>query len=187
MGAETYICVTWRGLLSPAEFYRWIVHWWTLSCCEKFSFSVQLPNYGNLDDACSHVLSHLVVSESLWPHRLQPAQVPLVHGIFQARILEWVAISSSRGSSCPRDQACVSCVGRQTFHHWATWEATWIMITRIPQYLVAVLRGQGRSQMEIGLGDFWGSECSLSLPGGLLGLFTFVGPHPSPCSETHFH
>ena len=33
-----------------------------------------------------------------------------VHEIFQARILEWVAISSSRGSSRPRDQTCVSCI-----------------------------------------------------------------------------
>ena len=33
-----------------------------------------------------------------------------VHGILQARILEWVAISSSRGFSQPRDQTCVSCV-----------------------------------------------------------------------------
>ena len=32
------------------------------------------------------------------------------HGIFQARILEWVAISSFRGSSWPRDRAYVSCV-----------------------------------------------------------------------------
>ena len=31
-----------------------------------------------------------------------------VHGISQAGILDWVAISSSRGSSQPRDQACVS-------------------------------------------------------------------------------
>ena len=39
-----------------------------------------------------------------------------VHGIFQASILEWVAISSSGGSSRPRDQICVSyisCIGRQ--------------------------------------------------------------------------
>ena len=39
-----------------------------------------------------------------------------VHGILQARILEWVAISSSRGSSWPRDQTHVSgisCTGRQ--------------------------------------------------------------------------
>ena len=33
-----------------------------------------------------------------------------VHGIFQARILEWVAISSSRGSSQPTDRTRVSCV-----------------------------------------------------------------------------
>ena len=32
-----------------------------------------------------------------------------VHGILQARILEWVAISFSRGSSQPRDGTCVSC------------------------------------------------------------------------------
>ena len=39
-----------------------------------------------------------------------------VHGIFQARVLEWVAISSSRRSFWPRNQACVSCIsctGRQ--------------------------------------------------------------------------
>ena len=38
-----------------------------------------------------------------------------IHGIFQATILEWVAMPSSRGSLKPRDRACVSyisCVGR---------------------------------------------------------------------------
>jgi len=46
----------------------------------------------------------------LSPHGLQPASV---HGIFQARILEWVAISFSRGSSQPRDWTWVSrVVGR---------------------------------------------------------------------------
>ena len=43
-----------------------------------------------------------------------------VQGILQARILEWVAISSSRGSSQPRDQtyiSYVSCIGRQVLHH----------------------------------------------------------------------
>ena len=49
-----------------------------------------------------------------------------VHGIFQARILEWVAISYSRGSSWPRDQTRVSdisCIGRQILYISATWEA----------------------------------------------------------------
>ena len=40
-----------------------------------------------------------------------------VHGNFQARILEWVAISFSRGSSQPSDQTQVSCIGRQILHH----------------------------------------------------------------------
>ena len=38
-----------------------------------------------------------------------------VHGIFQARILDWVAISSSRGSALPRDRICVS-GGRQILY-----------------------------------------------------------------------
>ena len=40
-----------------------------------------------------------------------------VHGILQARILEWFAISSSRGSLRLRDQTCVSCIGRQILYH----------------------------------------------------------------------
>ena len=49
-----------------------------------------------------------------------------VHGVFQARILEWVAISPSRGSSWPRDRTCVSicfCIGRWILYHWATWDS----------------------------------------------------------------
>ena len=46
---------------------------------------------------------------TLRSHGLQPAR-PLFHGVFQARILEWVAISFSRGSPPPRDQTRVSCV-----------------------------------------------------------------------------
>ena len=43
-----------------------------------------------------------------------------VHGIFQARILEWVAISFSRGSSRPRDWTRVSCIVGRCFTLWAT-------------------------------------------------------------------
>ena len=45
-----------------------------------------------------------------------------VRGIFQARILEWVATSSSRGYSWPRDGTCVSFISRQILCHWAIWE-----------------------------------------------------------------
>ena len=40
-----------------------------------------------------------------------------IHGIFQARVLEWVAISFSRGSSQPRDQTLVSCFGRLVLYN----------------------------------------------------------------------
>ena len=43
-----------------------------------------------------------------------------VHGILQARMLEWVAISSSRGSSWPRDWTHLSCIGKRILYCWAT-------------------------------------------------------------------
>ena len=49
-----------------------------------------------------------------------------VHGILQARILEWVAMPSSRGSSSPRDWTCISYVswdGSEFFTTSTTWEA----------------------------------------------------------------
>ena len=48
-----------------------------------------------------------------------------IHAIIQARILEWVAISYSKGSSRPRDLICaprVSCIGRRILYHRTTWE-----------------------------------------------------------------
>ena len=48
-----------------------------------------------------------------------------VHGIFQARTLEWAVISYSRASSQPRDRthiSCISCIGRRILYCWATWE-----------------------------------------------------------------
>ena len=44
-----------------------------------------------------------------------------VHGILQARILEWVGIFSSRGSSQPRDWVCMSFMDGQMLYHWPTW------------------------------------------------------------------
>ena len=43
-----------------------------------------------------------------------------VHGILHARILEWVAVPFSRGSSQPRDQTQVSHIARGFFTSWAT-------------------------------------------------------------------
>ena len=62
--------------------------------------------------------SHSVVSDSLWPHGLY-----IVHGILQARILEWVAVPFSRGSSQPRDRTQVSRIAGGFFTTWAIREA----------------------------------------------------------------
>ena len=70
-------------------------------------------------DACVHAQSCLTLCNSM-------GCIPLgssVQGIFQARILEWVAISSSMGSSQPKDRthvSCISCIGRRILYHCAT-------------------------------------------------------------------
>ena len=73
----------------------------------------------------------VLMSNSLWPHKWSEVTQlycltlcnPMdcrppgssIHGIFQARILEWVSISFSRGSSWPRDRTWVSCIAGRLF------------------------------------------------------------------------
>ena len=58
-----------------------------------------------------------------------------IHGIFQARILEWVAISFSRGSSWPRDRTQVSCIAGGRFTIWATRKAQFIYLINFGIFL----------------------------------------------------
>ena len=62
--------------------------------------------------------SRSVLSASLWPHG------HTVHGILQARILEWVAIPFSRGPSPPRTRSQVSCTVGRFFNSWATYPSS---------------------------------------------------------------
>ena len=57
-----------------------------------------------------------VVSNCLWPHGPGCS----IHGIFQARVLEWVAFSFPRRSSWPRDRTQVSRIGGRRFTVWTT-------------------------------------------------------------------
>ena len=56
-----------------------------------------------------------------------PWTIYTVHGIVQARILEWVATSFSRGSSQPRDWNQISCTAGGFFTSWANREALYIL------------------------------------------------------------
>ena len=82
---------------------------------------------------------------------------PSVHGIFQTRILKWVAISFCRGSSRSRDQTSiswVSCIGTQILYH-CTWEANTTVKHFIPQekkkiyYLDSLLSKQTAPDMSL--------------------------------------
>ena len=67
-----------------------------------------------------------------------------VHGIFQARILEWLAIPFSRGSSQSRDRTQVSCIAGRFLTIWATKEAQVppIASTRVHMHWFLVLSSQ---------------------------------------------
>ena len=65
--------------------------------------------------------SRSVMSDSLQPHGPGSS----AHWIFQVRVLEWVAISFSTGSSQPRDRTWVSHIAGRCITSWTTREATW--------------------------------------------------------------
>ena len=81
--------------------------------------NVIFPSYiKDCEICCARMLScfsHVQLFATLWS---PPGSS--VHGIFQARIMDWVAIPSARGSSGPRDRTWVfyiSCIGRQLLYH----------------------------------------------------------------------
>ena len=65
-------------------------------------------------------LSHVQLFATPWT---VARQAPLFMGILQTKILEWITMLSSRGSSKPRDQTQVSCIAGGFFTIWATREA----------------------------------------------------------------
>ena len=81
----------------------------------------------------SPIFSTLQISEWVKLAPLCPTLCDLmdytVHGILQARILEWVAFPFSRGFSQPRDRIQVSCIAGGFFTSWATREAEQSMPT----------------------------------------------------------
>ena len=101
--------------------------WWKCSkigsgvgCTSLWVYQSYWPVYFKWEN-CMTYLNARVLSR-VWlfatPWTVAP-QAP-VCGIFQARILEWVAISFSRESSQPRDRTCISCTGRRILYHSAT-------------------------------------------------------------------
>ena len=76
----------------------------------------------NLEKRCVNVWKSLSCVQHFETLRTVARQAPLSMGILQARILEWVSISFSRGSSQPRDWTQVSHIAGELFTIWAIGE-----------------------------------------------------------------
>ena len=105
------------------------------------------------------------MSDSLRPIDCSPPGSS-AHGIFQARILEWVAMHFSRGSSWPTGWTrvpCVCCIGRLILYHCTTWEA---LVGTTAHLLVTVIWGWTIFLGEAGsLHNLMGAYIAGPLPG----------------------
>ena len=99
-----------------------------------------------------------------------------VHGILQARILEWVAISFSRGSSQHRSRTWVSRISRRVLYRWATWKTPWEPreTLKLPPCLAGPLSKKSREwEREAPIHSSFSSGKLKSLP---LGRGSLLGP-----------
>ena len=100
---ETGFCSFWTTLSPPLE-----------SHISSSYINISILQWYHSEQECKSgcVVSRVWVFVTLWS---VACQAPLSMGFFQARILEWVTISYSRGSSRPRDRIC-------TFLHLLHWQ-----------------------------------------------------------------
>ena len=108
--SESAALVRWNGPICP-HLTPW--KWAALAAYKWENINPQTDGvtftFHTILDACECLVSHVGLLAVSWT----VAQQDPVHGIFQARILEQVAISYSRRSSQTRDRTCLSCTG-----HW---------------------------------------------------------------------
>ena len=98
--------IYWAIIMCPAMFsVLWIQNWVSQA---RVPFSRRLSS-----SVC--VVSCFKSCPSLCDPMDSSQPGSSVHGILQARILEWVAMPSSRRSSSPRDQTCISCLAGRFF------------------------------------------------------------------------
>ena len=98
-------------------------NWTGISCISGRFFSSWTTREAHDSISSVQSLSCFFIFATPWTVAYQ---APLSMGILQAKILKWVAMLSSRGSSQPRDQthiSCISCIAGKFFTHWPTWEA----------------------------------------------------------------
>ena len=140
--------VSGSTFLKTAKRFHAIIAWDQVSWLRSLSKTGTGNKLGHIFKICFYKISSLWC-EVKWSHSvissLQPMDYSLPvssHGIFQARVLEWVDISFSRGSSLARDQTQVSHIAGTHFTVWATYcllcwlfSSPWEKFTLIPYHL----------------------------------------------------
>ena len=144
------VVLLWRTTFTPAEGRLWWPHLHSITSVKTVSKSgAVIDRYQRLELQNIFLGGHTSVHKRQWQKQMRGSRLASekscclvaqscltlcdvldcsppgssVYGISRVRILEWVAISFSRGSSWPRDWPCVSCIGRQVLYHWANREA----------------------------------------------------------------
>ena len=119
------------------------------------------------------MLLRSVVSDSAAPW-IVAHQAP-VHGILQARTLEWVAIPFPRGSSWPRDQTRVPCLAGRFLTIWATYVRFWpweVFYKRLSEVTLLYFSSSKTRvsfrrtirKVWVGLGKLWGEGLNVRIP-----------------------
>ena len=132
-------CGTWAFF--PDQGFNWCLlhwqvdslHWATRNCKWKWKS-----------------LSRVWLFETPWT---------VVHGILQARILEWVAFPFSRGSSQPRDRSQVSRIAGGFFTNWVIREAQWATREALNRYF-SQENTQMSNKLKMNSGEKWNSILS---------------------------
>ena len=108
--------LNWTDHISGMILVFWMLHFKPDFSLSSFTFIKRLFSSFSLSairmDVVVKLLSHIQLFHDPMDCKLPGSSV---HGIFQARILEWVAISFSRISSWPRNQTLVSCLASRFF------------------------------------------------------------------------
>ena len=134
MTEHLYTQCHYKGMMGTWECAARLINirgsWWELICGQQALWFSARAGWDDRKYPASWLLllTCSVTSAGLTLFNLMDCSPPgsSVHGNLQARILGWVAMPFSRGSSRPRDWTCISCVSCIAgifFTHWATWEA----------------------------------------------------------------
>ena len=145
----TQISLSFRPMYSTiCHWHRWLIGTWYSRCpnlnsCQEpynwyfhvFYSSANCPSQKSRIPSCAWLLIHVHLFVTTWTIA---CQAPLSMGILQARILEWVAMPFSRGSSQPRNWTSVSCTAGGFFTSWASGAAQGLLSY---YYLFCLLKG----------------------------------------------